>query len=200
MKRSLVMTYLGEPPTLDTCLERIERQTVPIDEVIQIRGRPGRTESQDIAEGFAKARGDIIYTTNADCYLPIDFVEKVDRWFKHCFMLVSGVRGFRPLPNEGRTKMSPRLGITGSGLGFRRELLSWGVLPFVFSTGWDIEMAMKTGAPFVIDTTIRIYHDHPMTPAYLIKKAPAYVARNLAMAFVFGGFRSIDLLPRGYRL
>lgn len=182
------MTYLGEPRTLGRCLAAIRNQTVQPDEVIQVQGR--RTESRDIEQGFRQSRGERIYTTNADCYLPPTFIESIDRWLDSGLMLASGVRLERQLarriPHEPKHKMRPRLGVIGSGMGFNRAILRR-VLPLRFDTGWDTEIAMRARTRFVIDPSIRVYHDDAYTAARFMRKTVAYSTRTVRMLMAFGG-------------
>lgn len=186
--RSLVMTYLGEPPTLARSLAAAERQTTPFDEIIEVQGL--ETESEDIADGFRVARGDRIYTTNADCYLPPDFVAKMDAWLDAGYSAACGVRLEpvlkRRLPAKPQTRMRFRLGVTGSGMAFKRELLS--ALPFSFKVGWDVELVMKSRAKFVVDPSVRIVHDHPSTPMHFVGKGAGYVFRMARLLGKYGGY------------
>lgn len=197
---SLVLTYLGDPPTFPKCLRAIEAQTEAPIEVLRVRGDGIASETEDIVKCFKAAHGDRIATTNADCYLPPDFVERLGRWLDAGFDMASGVRvpSHFGAPNWISYDLSPGSGVSGSGLLFRRSLLARGP-PFRFKTGWDVELALKARAQFVIDPSVRVFHDDRHGNLRLAKKALQYVRRNGAMALMYGGLSQINPVPPRWR-
>jgi hypothetical protein len=192
------MTYLGMPPTLAKCREHLKAQSEPFDEVIEVRGDGKTSESRDISEGFLRSKADYIFTTNADCYVPPHFNRTLSRWLDRGYCMASGVRrqtdpigrAFNaPLPEGPRFAMSTGLGVSGGCMAFNRHVLG-PLLPFKYSVGWDLEMAMRCRGRFVIDPSVVTIHDHPITSrADLFRKSRAYARRAIIMARDFGSHR-----------
>lgn len=185
---------------MGACLQRLEAQTEPPAEILCSRGDGVATESEDIAALFRASRGRRIATTNADCYLPLDFIERMNGWLDSGFDMASGVRvpSFFRLPSRPHFSMSTGAGVTGSGLMFDRSLLG-AAMPFRFPVGWDVELALRSKAKVVIDPSVRVVHDDRYSPSRLARKALKYVARNGAMTLMFGGLRSVCIVPAGWR-
>jgi GT2 family glycosyltransferase len=186
---SLVLTYFGDPPTLKECIDRIGRQTVQPAEVLRLRGDGVHTESQDIETLFRAAHGDYIATTNADCYIPERFIEYLSFWLESGFDIASGVRvpSVVRLPSKATTKMRPGMGVSGSGMMFRRKVLN-DVLPFRFPTGWDVELTLRSRGLFIVDPKVKVFHDDPYTPGRFLRKSLRYLVRNGSMVLSFGGW------------
>jgi len=168
---SVVLTYKGTllSSTLPHCLDCIHNQTCPPDEVILIDGnKEGQNETESILIGFKKAKGEILFSTNVDCYVPRDWIESHLRWHGRGYPLVSGLRVERGEIGSSRNPLTkgdalfeqrPNIGVTGSNFSISKNILSKITWPRM-RHAWDMEISLQV-PKFVIDTSVIVVHDHP---------------------------------------
>lgn len=167
---SVILTYKGAwPKTLKKCMECINNQTVKADEVILIDGNyVGKNETDSISIGIRESKGNTIFFTNVDCYVPPNWIEKHLEWHNRGYRMVSGLRidvdrigsSRNPLTNGSPLfEQRPNIGVSGSNLSLDRSILSEICWPKL-RTYWDMEISLQVPR-FVIDTSVVVIHDHP---------------------------------------
>lgn len=175
---SVVIPSFNEEERIEGCLESLQHQTIPRSryEIIVVDGG-SRDRTREVAERYAdlvfiqtspkvggarndgalKARGDILVTTDADTYLPPDWLERIEKDFAdpNVVMLYGPVRPIeKSLKNHAYLFLANRLAglgyLTGTVLftlgcnsAFRREAFMKAGMYRVSDAGDDLEIAHR---------------------------------------------------------
>jgi glycosyltransferase involved in cell wall biosynthesis len=190
---SVVIPAYNEEATIVTCLESLNRQTIPRDqyELIVVDGN-SRDRTRELAipladlvfiqtsskvggarnDGIQQARGEIVATTDADCVIPPDWLERILSDFEryHPVQLYGTV-----YPREGgiRNHLALALANAFSRVGYwtrtlyytlgcntafdRQAFLAAGMYRTI-DAGDDLEIAlrMKKQGPVVLDPALKV--------------------------------------------
>lgn len=151
MKASVVVSYIHSEDTLPTCLSRLRRQTVPC-EIILINGddyKPRVSQSKGEAMGVAKATGDVIFITDPDRYVPLDWVERHLVYYPEYDLVAGPVRNHPVLDLED---------MNFGNISFTKEVTEF--LPINDLAGQqDVDFAyrfLSSGFKGIIDSSIMV--------------------------------------------
>lgn len=142
---------------------------------LRVLVEPGASESEGQTIGIARSSGEVVMFTNADVYVPRDWVSRHVRWIQEGYDLVGGrvVWGGdkfsftwnTPVPRSPQFVQRQGMGLGFSNCSVRRDvLIAAGGLKDMVSQH-DTEFAFRVvrrGGKMVLDPATEVYHDHPL--------------------------------------
>jgi glycosyltransferase involved in cell wall biosynthesis len=191
---SVIVPSFNEEANIATCLESLSRQTVPRDqyEIIVVDG-DSRDRTREIAEKYAdlvfiqtsrkvggarndgvlRAKGEIVATTDADCSIPPDWIERIAKDFERYPEVVQIYGPVDPIEPGIKNWVSLALANTFARLGyysgtlyytlgantaFRREAFVKAGMYRTIDAGDDLEIArrMRTLGKVLFDDKMRV--------------------------------------------
>jgi hypothetical protein len=154
VKASVVISFILSDEcklTLPVCLDRLQHQTVPC-EVIAIDGdafKPRVSQCVGEAIGASRATGDVIFFTDPDRFVPLDWVERHLNYYPD-FDLVAG-----PVRNHPVFDLED---MNFGNISLTREVLDF--LPIRNMAGqWDVDFAyrfLSSGFKGIVDQSIMV--------------------------------------------
>jgi len=191
---SVIVPSFNEEANIATCLESLSRQTVPRDryEIIVVDG-DSRDRTREIAEKYAdlvfiqtsrkvggarndgvlRAKGEIVATTDADCFIPPDWIERIGEDFDRYPEVVQLYGPVDPIEPGIKNWVSLALANTFARLGyysgtlyytlgantaFRKEAFIKAGMYRTIDAGDDLEIArrMRTLGRVMFDDKLRV--------------------------------------------
>jgi glycosyltransferase involved in cell wall biosynthesis len=191
---SVIVPSFNEEANIATCLESLSHQTVPRDgyEIIVVDG-DSRDRTREIAENYAdlvfiqtsrkvggarndgvlRAKGEIVATTDADCSIPPDWIERIAKDFERYPEVVQIYGPVDPIEPGIKNWVSLALANTFARLGyysgtlyytlgantaFRREAFVKAGMYRTIDAGDDLEIArrMRTLGKVLFDDKMRV--------------------------------------------
>lgn len=197
------------PLTFSQCIDHLNYQTKQLGEIIIINGNlEGRNETESMKIGVERAKGDILFFTNLDCYVPQNWVEKHLEWHSRGFDLVSGIRiqrdrigaSWNPSIYQPRNFQTFGAGFTGSNASVKRSIIEKIGWPKELPTAWDVELAFRAKSyNMIIDPSIVVEHDHSiLTRKDSFLKARKYAFNSIYLMKAYNGKVGIfpnDVMP-----
>jgi glycosyltransferase involved in cell wall biosynthesis len=191
---SVIVPSFNEEANIATCLESLSHQTVPRDgyEIIVVDG-DSRDRTREIAENYAdlvfiqtsrkvggarndgvlRAKGEIVATTDADCFIPPNWIERIGKDFE-CYPEAVQIYGpVDPIEPGIKNWVSLALANTFARLGyysgtlyytlgantaFRKEAFVKAGMYRTIDAGDDLEIArrMRTLGKVLFDDKMRV--------------------------------------------
>ncbi len=191
---SVIVPSFNEEANIATCLESLSRQTVPRDryEIIVVDG-DSRDRTREIAENYAdlvfiqtsrkvggarndgvlRAKGEIVATTDADCFIPPTWIERIAKDFERYPEVVQLYGPVDPIEPGIKNQISlvlantfARLGYysgtlyytLGANTAFRKEAFVKAGMYRTIDAGDDLEIArrMRTLGKVMFDDKMRV--------------------------------------------
>jgi GT2 family glycosyltransferase len=167
---SVVVTFLRRDPKVEKCLSLIRAQTHPPMEIVE--GRPDLGEGRSYADAASRAKGEWVAFTNADCYVPPDWLERLLSRASEGFEVVGGPR--LTIGDIYSYAWNTPYGVlhdmrSGLAFGWSNCLIRRSVLDRVplrdLKSNQDLDFlirAYKAGIRVCVDWSLVVVHDHPL--------------------------------------
>jgi len=191
---SVIVPSFNEEANIANCLESLSRQTIPRDryEIIVVDG-DSRDRTREIAENYAdlvfiqtsrkvggarndgvlRAKGEIVATTDADCFIPPGWIERIAKDFERFPEVVQLYGPVDPIEPGIKNRVSLALANTFARLGyysgtlfytlgantaFRKEAFVKAGMYRTIDAGDDLEIArrMRTHGKVMFDDKLRV--------------------------------------------